>query len=114
ESLDALSFETLREFHHRHYVPRNATLLVVGAFDPVEVEKLVRDHFSDWKSAPLPPAPSEDDAKGRAANLAVVDPGAEQVAIRIVFPIDTDIDGASPELLARHAHAAARRLREKR
>jgi predicted Zn-dependent peptidase len=41
-----LSSEVVRDFFFRHYRPWNATLFVVGDFDPKEVEASVHNYFS--------------------------------------------------------------------
>jgi zinc protease len=41
--------KALQELYERTYVPRRATLVLVGDFDPVAVEKEIELHFADWR-----------------------------------------------------------------
>ncbi|HXE79182.1 MAG TPA: pitrilysin family protein [Vicinamibacterales bacterium] len=45
EDLDAASIEDVREFYRTYYVPSNATLTIVGDFDPREARELVAQYF---------------------------------------------------------------------
>jgi zinc protease len=48
--LEAMTREDLYSYYRRHYVPNNATLVLVGDFDPAAVLPKVQQHFGD-----LPP-----------------------------------------------------------
>ncbi|MCL4671418.1 MAG: insulinase family protein [Sphingomonadaceae bacterium] len=48
---------TLKGFWARNYVPGKTTLVVVGDFDPADVEARIRARFSDWQAAPVDPQP---------------------------------------------------------
>ncbi|CAL9327100.1 insulinase family protein [Streptomyces sp. SudanB182_2057] len=55
-------------FFHRHYVPGNAVLTLVGGFDPDTALALITRHFGDVAARPVPPRPelAEDtDGQGR-------------------------------------------------
>ncbi|MSP63167.1 MAG: insulinase family protein [Myxococcales bacterium] len=112
-SLGAISYENAQAFHERFHGARNAILLVAGAFDGGEVEQVVRETFSAWDAGPERPPPSVARVEGHAAHIMVIDPGAEQVTIRLVFPVADDVDPASPELVALLARKVARRIRER-
>jgi len=45
EDLEAASIEDVREFHRTYYVPSNATLTIVGDFDPDVAARLVQQYF---------------------------------------------------------------------
>ena len=45
EDLEAASIEDVREFYQTYYVPSNATLTIVGDFDPVVAMQLVNQYF---------------------------------------------------------------------
>ena len=51
ETLNAVTSEKLRRLYSRIYTPGNATVIVVGDFDPDAVEAGIRRHFADWKRA---------------------------------------------------------------
>ena len=65
EALEAASAETLKALYRRTYTPDNAALVVVGDFDPAEVETRIVEHFADWRA----PAAAADPADGP------IDPG---------------------------------------
>jgi zinc protease len=43
--LEAASLEDVREFHNTYYVPNNATLTIVGDFDPQQAAQMVERYF---------------------------------------------------------------------
>ncbi len=49
ETLQAASGESVGAFHRRWYRPDNAVIVAVGDVDPVELERLVRKYFSEWR-----------------------------------------------------------------
>jgi zinc protease len=56
EDLDAANSKNLKALWDRVYTPGNVTLIVVGDFDPAQVEAEIKQHFADWGSEPTPPA----------------------------------------------------------
>jgi predicted Zn-dependent peptidase len=64
EDLSAASLDDVREFFSAFYVPNNATLTLVGDFEPDAALGLVDRHFGAVPRAPDPPGPDGD-----AANL---------------------------------------------
>jgi zinc protease len=53
--LEAASIADVREFHRTFYVPENATIAVVGDFDPEQARKLVSQYFGRVPKAQRPP-----------------------------------------------------------
>ena len=49
EAITAITAEQVRAFHQAHYLPNNATLLVVGDVDAAAVAKLAKKHFGKWQ-----------------------------------------------------------------
>ncbi len=62
ESVEKISHDEVRAFHERHYVARNATVVIVGALDEDEARRLadtlVRDLPEGRPAEPLPPVPA--------------------------------------------------------
>lgn len=58
-TLDAATADALRSFWARHYVPANATLIVIGDFDADAVEAAIQARFASWQPAPVPPRPDQ-------------------------------------------------------
>jgi zinc protease len=48
-ALQHFTAEDLRAFYRAYYRPERATLIVVGAIDPAEMEKQIRARFGDWQ-----------------------------------------------------------------
>jgi len=56
--LDAAEIEDVQEFFDTYYAPNNATLAVVGAFEPAEARALIREYFGDIRGGAQQPAPT--------------------------------------------------------
>ena len=54
--LNAITLEEAREHHRNFYVPNNATVIVVGAFDTEEVLDQIEKAYGHLESRPLPPS----------------------------------------------------------
>jgi zinc protease len=54
EDLEAASIEDVREFFETYYVPENATLVLVGDFDPVQAKLLVGQYLGPVPKARQP------------------------------------------------------------
>lgn len=57
DALMAATSERLRAFWLREYVPANATVIIVGDFEPAMMEAAIRHHFASWAAQPTPPQP---------------------------------------------------------
>ena len=57
EDLDAASLEDVHEFFDRHYGPNNATLVLVGDFEPDEALVRVEAWFGEIPARPVAPRP---------------------------------------------------------
>jgi zinc protease len=57
EHLDAATLEDVREFFDTYYAPNNAALVVVGDFDPAQVETWIEKYFGPIASRPVPALP---------------------------------------------------------
>jgi zinc protease len=52
--LEAASIEDVRDFHRTYYVPENATLTIVGDFDPEQTLQFVNNYFARVPKATKP------------------------------------------------------------
>jgi zinc protease len=52
--LEAASIEDVRDFHRTYYVPENATLTIVGDFDPEQTLQIVNTYFARVPKAKQP------------------------------------------------------------
>ena len=58
DDLNAAQLSDVQEFFRTYYAPNNATLVVVGDFEPAALRRLVTGYFSRIPSQPLPPPAS--------------------------------------------------------
>ena len=54
ENLQSFSYKSLRDFYKSWYRTDNMSIIIVGDFDPVEMEKKVRDYFTMTPPASTP------------------------------------------------------------
>ncbi|MDQ3555467.1 MAG: insulinase family protein [Gemmatimonadota bacterium] len=58
EDLNAASMEDVQSFFRTYYAPNNASLAIVGDFDPAEAKRLVEKYFADIPQGPAIERPS--------------------------------------------------------
>jgi len=56
DDLNAAQLSDVQNFFNTYYAPNNATLVVVGDFNPTELRRLATRYFSGIPSQPVPPA----------------------------------------------------------
>ncbi len=56
--IHAASIDDLKDFFHRYYAPNNASIAVVGNFDPAEAKRLIEQYFGPIPAAPAIPRPN--------------------------------------------------------
>ncbi|MBS0482796.1 MAG: insulinase family protein [Proteobacteria bacterium] len=80
ETLNAATADGLRAFYHREYVPAQATVMVIGDFDPDAVEAAIRQRFTDWQPRKPDPQPSAGPVEPKLANKAdiYIDPALSE------------------------------------
>jgi zinc protease len=84
-TLDAADAQSLRAFYEREYVPSHVTLVVVGDFDPKQVEAGIVRHFGAWQGPAAEPQPDAGpvDRKDRGRTGLWIDPAlSERVVIQ--------------------------------
>ncbi|WP_284124778.1 M16 family metallopeptidase [Parerythrobacter aestuarii] len=76
EDIDKVDAAALKAFWQRTYVPSRTTLVVVGDFDPAEVEQAIIARFADWEDAATPEQPEAGpvDPDYRGASDVYLDP----------------------------------------
>jgi zinc protease len=101
--LNAAKIEDVKAFFDEYYVPNNATLTLVGDFDPAEARALVQQYFGGIPRAKQPPAVNCT-AKFNAGQKreTITDPKATLPAMLHVYlvPEYKSQDHAALELLA--------------
>ena len=89
ESAKALTLAQAKAFYQTHYRPDAAHLVVAGAIDRTELEKLLQQHLSSWKRPATAPATTIASPKMLAARpkLVLVDrPKAPQSMVVVLLP----------------------------
>lgn len=71
--LRATSVADLRAFWNRHYLPNNATLIIVGAVEHEHAQQLAEQYFGWIPAGPEPPRIAIEEPKPSAARTIVID-----------------------------------------
>lgn len=88
EDLDAAELSDVQDFFDLYYAPNNATLAVVGAFEPDEAKQLIQEYFGDIPSAASPPATScESPFDHLPVEREIHDPNAQLPAVWVSYGI---------------------------
>lgn len=86
ESVTSITREDIVEFHARHYVPGNASLVVVGDVQTERLAAALESRFGRWPPGPIPPSPGLPPTPWPAGTPAIylIDkPGAPQSVLSI-------------------------------
>jgi zinc protease len=86
EDLDAAELPDVQAFFDLYYAPNNATLTIVGAFDPAQAQELVEEYFGGIPRGSDPPeAPCEEPFSHLPVEMEVHDPNAQLPAAWISY-----------------------------
>jgi predicted Zn-dependent peptidase len=86
--LDSAKLGDVQAFFDTYYAPNNATLVVVGDFNPTELRSLVNQYFAGIPSHAAPEAPRCDAASARSPQRREVrDPQANLDAVLRVYRV---------------------------
>jgi zinc protease len=102
--IQAASVDDLKDFFHRYYAPNNASVAIVGDFDPAQAKALVAQYFGPIPSGP--PVTRPDVPQPKIAGVlreSVVDPVARVPRLDLVWMGVTPYspDEAAGDVLAR-------------
>ena len=102
EDIQAVKLEDVRRFFTQYYSPNNASLAIVGDFDPTQAKALVEKYFGTLKRGPDVPAIKAETPKITSERRKVVKARVELprvymawVTSPILKPGDADADVAS-------------------
>lgn len=88
EDLDAAELSDVQDFFDLYYTPGNATLTVVGAFDPIETRGLVDEYFGAIPGGPDPAmARCEEPFSHLPTEREIRDPNAQLPALWISYGV---------------------------
>jgi zinc protease len=97
DSLDAIGKigrDSLSDFRNKHYSAANATLVLVGNFDPKQAESLIRSNFGGWgKGHKDSPIGKDQFKRTGPAYIGVIGEEDPQVNVTILYPSPAGIDG---------------------
>ncbi|HTM22447.1 MAG TPA: insulinase family protein, partial [Kofleriaceae bacterium] len=79
-------------FRRRYYVPRNATLVIAGRFDPDLMEQHVRHAFAGWSSGQAGFAGVVEPAHTHAVTTAVDDDDGVLLGVQLAYPTGAGMD----------------------
>lgn len=83
-ALKNITAKDVRQFHSRHYVPNNVSLIVTGDVDPAQIRALVERNFLKWeKGADVKPVTVTPAMLERSRIFIVDRPEAVQSEIRV-------------------------------
>ena len=86
EEIQAASVQDIQAFFRQWYLPSNATLAIVGDFDPRVAKELVARYFGDLPSGPRPSRPDVPQPRlERVVELTVPDPVARIPQLQMVW-----------------------------
>jgi zinc protease len=86
--------DALDGFRKAHYSAGNATLIVVGDFEPDKATKLVKDTFGGWDKGRVdPPADKTPAKRNGPVYVGVIGKEAQQLTVEIAYPSAPGIDG---------------------
>ncbi|MBA3453986.1 MAG: insulinase family protein [Deltaproteobacteria bacterium] len=94
EAVGKIGKDTLESFRKKHFSAGNATLVIVGAFDPKQAESLARSVFSDWGKGTVdkPVDPTAFKRTG-PSYIGVIGKEEPQLTVAIGFPAPAGVDG---------------------
>jgi zinc protease len=86
--------DNLMAFKRAHYSAGNATLVVVGKFDPVKIKATISDTFGAWSKGRVDePVSREPRERTGPEYVGVVGNEGPQMSVRIMYPAPAGIDG---------------------
>lgn len=114
-SVETFGVDATNDFRSRYYVPRNATLVVSGRFDPDLVAKDIHYLFDDWSGGERAQPVTAPAAAGGGRAIAV--PTTESgdlinLAIAYPTPVGVDSNYAARRVLAAMLDDAAASVRD--
>ncbi|HEX2207805.1 MAG TPA: pitrilysin family protein [Longimicrobium sp.] len=104
DDLNAARIEDVQQFFRTYYAPNNATLTLVGDFDPAVARQLVQQYFGPIPSGPAPPPVECNNAfAGLPRRDTIRDPNANLPAFMASYGAvsATHADAPALELLGR-------------
>lgn len=101
ESIESIARSDLEAFHQAHFLPNNASLAIVGDFDPGEALAMVEEHLGDWEKGEVPELPDLNLPTIDGVSVHILDrPDSVQSTLRVA---QQTVDRSHPDVLALRA-----------
>ena len=84
--IQELTRDDLYQYYRSYYVPNNATLVLVGKFDPDEALRRVEARFGDIPSGPVPPPVTTREPEQRGVRRVVLERSGSTGFLRLAYP----------------------------
>ena len=93
DSANNIGYDAAMDWKNGHYTAKNATLIVVGKFDPAQVKSLISDNFGDWDGGhqDTPVGQGQLQRTGPAF-VGVLGEKRPQIRVAIEYPAHTGLD----------------------
>jgi len=101
--IEKVSIDKLREFYNTYYWPNNATVTIIGDFDPAKALELVKKSFGVYPHSPKPiPVPYTEEPEQHGARRVIVKRAGQLgvVAVAHKVPAATNPDFAAVQLMS--------------
>ena len=84
--IESAKLDEVKKFFDTYYAPNNASLTIVGDFDPADAKKFVEKYFGSIKPSQLPPQPDLTEPRQEAEKrVTKTDPLAPRPALAIAY-----------------------------
>jgi zinc protease len=94
DAVGKISKDKLDAFRRGHYTAGNATLIIVGDFEPKQAEALARASFHGWSKGTIDKPVDRTRAPRTApARIGVVGKEEPQLSIQLAYPAPAGVDG---------------------
>jgi zinc protease len=109
ESISHIGYDAASAWKREHYTAKNATLIVVGNFDPKAVKERISETFGEWDGGHQDrPAPATRPQSAGPAHIGVIGKERPQMDVYLAYPAPAGVDG---QLAARMVLAEMMSLR---
>ena len=94
DAVGKIGRDTLDDFRRTHYSAGNATLVIVGDFDPKQAESLARSTFGGWSKGKIDkPVDATPFKRTGPAFIGVAGKEEPQLTVSIGYPAPAGVDG---------------------
>ncbi|HEY4240914.1 MAG TPA: insulinase family protein [Kofleriaceae bacterium] len=94
DKVGKVHLDAIQSFQHDHLTAQNASLVLVGDFDPKYAESLVRSTFGDWDKGGLDkPVAAVPFKRTGPAFIGVVGKEGLQLSVEVGYPAPAGVDG---------------------